>query len=267
MSKFDRLIRRVRTALIPQSLARYRGEAWYTAIRSCQDEIASSKPNPKYLAGYMQDELYYWLHISRWLYKRRSEPGQARCLDIGCAYGTLALFCERVLGAEVSCTDIRTDYISEVILDRHGFNFALSNIELDPLPWNTTYDIILFTEVLEHLNFHPVATLRKIGGHLGPHGRLYLSTPDAREWGRAESRYQAYEEMPKPDASRHLHDGHIYIYDEQELLEIADHAGLDVQRLDYAPGIAGRHINLELTVKQAIKGGGVADATAKARVG
>lgn len=250
MRNHRKLVRNVRRVLRRRNLRRYHGEAWYEAVLSCQDEIASSKPNPQYLEGYRQDELHYWLHIPRWLHERRFEPGPSRCLDIGCAYGTLALYCERTLGSEVWCTDIRADYLSQVIVDRHGFNFAVNNIELDPLPENTTFDIILFTEVLEHLNFHPLPTLQKIRDRLSSKGRLYLSTPDAKEWGIGKNRFQTYRDMPRPDPTKHLHDGHIYIYDEQELLAIAEEAGLEVERLDYAPGIDGRHLNLQLTVRQ-----------------
>jgi predicted SAM-dependent methyltransferase len=48
------------------------------------------------------------------------------------------------------------------------------------------------TEVLEHLNFHPVPTLKKVYNLLSENGALYLSTPDAYEWGKVNKYYQGY---------------------------------------------------------------------------
>lgn len=246
---YNRLLRQLKQPLRRLTVRRYQSEPWFKAIISCQAEIAASNPSPRYVQGYMQDEISYWLRIPEWLYEDQSEPGQ-RCLDIGSAYGTLGLFCRKTLGARVWCTDIREDYMSQVLIDRHGFDFVVHNVELEPFPWDIKFDVIILTEVLEHFNFHPVSTLRRIRESLKIDGNLYMSTPDAAEWGREENRFQSYEDMPSADETLPLHDGHIYIYDEEELLAIAEEAGLVVERLDYAPGIAGRHLNLQLTVRR-----------------
>lgn len=58
----------------------------------CQREIAAYSDTPPYYADrYQAEEIYYWLHIPKWLYgDYRASP--VRDLDIGCAFGVLALY-------------------------------------------------------------------------------------------------------------------------------------------------------------------------------
>src|SRR5262249_47929488 len=111
-------------------------------------------------------------------------------------------------------------------------------------PFAGPFDAILFAEVLEHLNFHPVPTLRKLASALTASGRLYLSTPDARFHGRIHTYHRSVAAMPLPRADVAAMDTHVYIYDERELRSVLDDAGLAVTRFDHAPGWAGyRHFN------------------------
>jgi 2-polyprenyl-3-methyl-5-hydroxy-6-metoxy-1,4-benzoquinol methylase len=53
------------------------------------------------------------------------------------------------------------------------------------------------TEVLEHLNFNPISTLKKINRLLKPGGSSFLSTPDADSgWGRTHKHYENFAEIP-----------------------------------------------------------------------
>ena len=79
------------------------------------------------------------------------------------------------------------------------------------------FDIIIFTEVMEHLNFNPKPTLKKIHDLLKMNGRLYLSTPDASDWGRITKYYKSIEEMPNPKNVEKIIDDHIYQYKKEEL--------------------------------------------------
>jgi SAM-dependent methyltransferase len=218
-------------------------------VRACQVEIAATDAHPHYLEAYRHDEIYYWLHIPRWLEEDPPGRGPERCLDIGCGYGTLALYCKKQFGTNVWCTDLIDEYLSPGLIDRYQFAFQVSNVELDPVPWDLRFDVVLFTEVLEHLNFHPIPTLRKIRDRLSPDGRLYLSTPDGSAWGRETNRYSNYRDMPQPNRNMPIHDGHIYLYNQEELIDLCSSAGLEVVRVDHAPGIGARHINLTLAPK------------------
>jgi len=171
------------------------------------------------------------------------------CLDIGCAYGTLAVFCKTNLKCDTCCTDYTAKYISRHLLNKYNIDFAVSNIELDEFPWDKKFDIILFTEVLEHLNFHPVATLRKIRNMLSDNGVLYISTPDASQWGRVTKYYERIADMPNPTAGIPIIDDHVYQYSVAEFRKIVHDAGFKIQKLKFAPGLINRHINAELVRK------------------
>jgi len=232
-----------------RTVRRYANEPWMKEILRCQDEIASCDPSPLYLSTYRDKETYYWLHVPKWIYEDSRGCTFTRCLDIGCAYGTLALFCKRVCRCDIHCVDVFDTYLSMSLAKKHGLDFRLCNIETDPLPWNLGFDVVILTEVLEHLNFNPVPTLAKIGSLLSENGRLYLSTPDAQEAGRVTKYYSSWTEIPHPTRGGRLVDEHIYQYSKDELFEVVNRAGLRVERMEYSPGVGVRHFNTVLVKK------------------
>jgi len=227
-----------------------RPKPWRKVLVRCQDEIAEFS---YYAATYRAEEMYYWLPIPQWIEEDGTRGAQHKTLDIGCAYGTLAVYSKKVLGGQVYCIDrIPINYfLTERLVQRHGLLFAVSDIELDPFPWDVRFDTVIFTEVLEHLNFHPLPTLKKIRGLLSDGGRVYLSTPDASAWGRVTKYYARLDEIPCPGTVRRekFIDDHVYLYTKDELMGLLEAAGFTVSRLGYAPGVPGtacRHFALTL---------------------
>jgi 2-polyprenyl-3-methyl-5-hydroxy-6-metoxy-1,4-benzoquinol methylase len=222
---------------------------WMKLVNKSQTMILSAAPHVKYRQRYKDEELFYWLRIPKWIYQISKKRVFLNCLDIGVAYGTLALFCKTNLKCETYCTDYTAKYISPHLLNKYNIYFAVSNIELDEFPWKKKYDIILFTEVLEHLNFHPVATLQKIRNMLSDDGILYISTPDASKWGRVTKYYAQISDIPNPSSGKPVIDDHIYQYSVEEFINIVNDAGFKIQKLKFAPGLINRHINAELVRK------------------
>jgi 2-polyprenyl-3-methyl-5-hydroxy-6-metoxy-1,4-benzoquinol methylase len=220
---------------------------WMKDIAYCQKEIAELQPHPKYLADYRDQEVYYWLQIPNWIRKESSKNKVKRCLDIGCAYGTLALYCKKLFNCEVYATDYVDTYLSRMLAAKYDFHFEVNNVELDDFPWDKEFDLIIFTEVLEHLNFNPVPTLKKIRQLLSPNGKMYLSTPDASQWGRVLKYYSCLADLPSPQKGAATVDDHVYQYTKEELLEVLNSAGFKVDRLGYSPGYNFRHFNLSLS--------------------
>lgn len=223
---------------------KYRNQPWMEEILNCQKEIKELDPHPYYLERYQKEELFYWFHIPKWIYEDSLKHRIVRCLDIGCGYGTLVLFCKKVFKCEVYCTDIVDTFLSKSLVDKYNIIFKVNNIELDSFPWKLNFDIIIFTEVLEHLNFHPIPTLKKIRNLLSENGRIYLSTPDGSKWKRITKYYNSYDKMPYPRKGLSLIDDHIYIYTENELFDILNASKLQVEKFGYSIGIMERHINL-----------------------
>lgn len=218
---------------------------WERVIREVQNEVGLLDGHPYYLEEYRDAEGQRWEHIPEWIYNDMEAIKPDRCLDIGCAYGTLAVYFKKVLQCEIYCTDY-LKYISDALIQKQNLIFTVNNIELDAFPWpDLKFDMITFTEVMEHLNFHPIPTLIKIRDLLSDNGRLYLSTPDSSVVGRVTKYYGNYNDIPYPQKGLPVIDAHIYVYDKDELLDILQKAGLKVVRFDYASPYK-EHFNLTL---------------------
>jgi len=225
-------------------------------LESIQAEIAEAQgPESRYSKLYRHQERFYWLRIPAWMEQhaeilrpRKSAP--PHILDIGCAYGTLLAFAVEIYGGRGHCLDVIA-YLNPSFAARRGLRFTKGNVELAPVPWKGPFDVILFTEVLEHLNFYPVPTLRKIRAALARDGRLFLSTPDASQWGRQRKYYRRLADLPLPRKDRPFVDDHIWVYDETELRRVLQRAGFAIEKFDYSPGAsgAGRHFNLMLRAR------------------
>lgn len=225
-------------------LRQFSNEPWMKKLHECQEEVARCGAIPYYMNQYRRQEISFWLNIPKWIWESRANKHVRRSLDIGCAYGTLALFCKRTFNCDVLCLDMMTSCEIVKLTNENDMTFVVNNIELDPFPLNFEFDLITLTEVLEHLNFNPVPTLRKIREHLSDDGTLYLSTPDAAQWGRITGSYSRWKDIPYPEKGLPATGGHIYQYSKDELYQLIDEAGFRVERFDYAPGVGARHLNV-----------------------
>jgi len=228
----------------------WRDSFYMREIFLCQNEILKLASHPHYVNIYKNSEIYYWKNIAKWLYKSHQRNEIKKCLDIGCAYGTLALFCKRLFNSDIYCIDYIDTYISRELIERYKFKFQVNNIELDEFPWETKFDIIIFTEILEHLNFHPTITLKKIRNLLTDDGVLYLSTPDAARWGRVTKYYASLDLIPPPNRDMPIVDDHVYQYNKTELINVISDAGFKIDKFAYSPGILNRNRCFNLALKK-----------------
>lgn len=233
---------------------------WVKVIYETQEEIAQLSDRGFYekiqtgidISGnrvsfptYRSSEIYFWNPLLRWIYEDSTKRRISKTLDIGCGYGTLSLFTKKLSGCESYLVDFIDAYMSQNLIRKYSFNFRIMNIELESVPFgDIKFDTILFTEVLEHLNFNPIPTMKKLCNSLKEDGVFYLTTPDAVEWGKLTTFYEDYKQMPMPDPSKSVLDGHIYQYIKEEVLDILNQCGLTVERFDYAPGYknSARHL-------------------------
>jgi 2-polyprenyl-3-methyl-5-hydroxy-6-metoxy-1,4-benzoquinol methylase len=234
--EFSYQIKKIRNYPVPYI---HFNEQWFKDIVDCQREI-------RYLSNSARAERSWWMHIPKWIREDWLGRSVENCVDVGCGYGTLAIYCRRLLNCPVYCIDFK-QIISPLLAKKYGIKFSLGNFEMDPFPWDLNFDIVVFTEILEHLNFHPVPILRRLRDMLSRNGRLYLSTPDAAEWGKRTIYYTGIDKIPYPETGHKIVDDHVYVYNKDELLSIIDTAGLKVLRFGYSPGVLARHFNLTLT--------------------
>jgi len=208
-----------------------------------------------YRTVYQSHEIHYWTNIARWLYELSQTRQEVRAVDVGCGFGTVAVYMNLLFDRPSFASDMhRRDSLD--LMEQQGYlTFRRCNIELDPFPFEGPFDVIVFTEILEHLNFDPVPTLLKLRDVLADDGRVLLSTPDAASWGRVTSYYKSPGDMPTPEEGKALMaagewdyiDDHVWQYSWDELQAVLNRAGLKVIRSEHAPGVGHAHFNLELS--------------------
>lgn len=225
-------------------------ESWHKEFLYAQDRISDVEGNEYYAKDYRFHEPWYSYPIIRMLAEESFKGKKVETLmDIGCGWGAMALYAQRLFDCEVYCLDMEPRS-----LPFEKVWFKEMNIEFDEIPfrWPFYFDKIIMTEVIEHLNCNPIPTLKTVASHLRRDGFLYISTPNACDplWGRKINYYKHIGEMPNPKdfKDRFLTDEHIYQYTEGELRLIFNEAGLQVEEFEvFKPPFWGEHLNFKLS--------------------
>lgn len=112
------------------------------------------------------------------------QPAPCRVLDIGSHYLHQSILLKE-LGHEVHGIDVGLFADAPFIQERaQAFgirNTAVNALETgDFLPGQEgRFDLIVFTEILEHITFNPIRFWRRVYDLLSPNGMIYVSTPNA----------------------------------------------------------------------------------------
>ncbi len=169
-----------------------------------------------------------------------------RVLDVGCFNGFMSyLFAQ--LGCEVVAVDADYGLENAPLLERVGVTFREVNLnELEPLRAlpSDSFDIVIITQVIEHILNHPLGLMRDIARTLTPGGLVVLTTPNPATVLNAvrllRGRYslwgtKAFIEDPKMDAERVITraDIHYREYTRDELALLLEGAGLRVEKAEY----------------------------------
>jgi len=203
-----------------------------------------------YTQKYSGEEGGYIGSIPVWLYYLRvnNVGGLGDVLDIGPGYGTLACYSSK-LGANSVTTLDRVPFISQAVIDEYKLIALEGDVERNcPTLAPNTYDTVIITEVLEHLNFHPLLTLMKIEESMRVNGTLYLSTPDQTSWGKLTKHYSRLIDIPvynRHHALDEWKDEHIWHYSYEEVLQLLAAANLKIKAIRYSASPGGRHFNIE----------------------
>jgi SAM-dependent methyltransferase len=81
-------------------------------------------------------------------------------------------------GVPVTAVDIAPERFPAII-DAYQLRVEAIDIELERLPFDdASFDLVILTEVLEHLRIDPMFALSEISRVLRPGGALYLTTPN-----------------------------------------------------------------------------------------
>jgi 2-polyprenyl-3-methyl-5-hydroxy-6-metoxy-1,4-benzoquinol methylase len=163
--------------------------------------------------------------------KAASPP--AMVLDLAAAQGNFTLHLAE-LGYRVVWNDLRpelADYVRQKC-EYGDVEYTAGNIFDLPPEEIGLFDVILATEVIEHVA-HPDAFLQKLASLLKRNGTIVLTTPNGKHF---RNRLPRFSECPDPSVYESVQfrpnsDGHIFLLHPDELLVLADKAGLVLKDL------------------------------------
>lgn len=214
-----------------------------------------------------EHELSYCGKIPSWMEEHLPTLGRnANVLDIGPGYGTLLAFSKSLTGSKFAAGLDRLPLMSPEVRAYFSLDWLKGDAERGVIGAQCViegrdvaeqlysfWDVVIMTEVLEHFNFHPLPTLKRIRLAVKKTGRIYLSTPDSASWGRC-NHYTSLDEIPEYNPAIHSYntpmweDGHVWQYNEAELLPLLTAAGFSVMRMDKSRSLGGLHFNIEACV-------------------
>jgi len=99
-----------------------------------------------------------------------------RVLDVGCSEGKILKDLIERGYSKLYGIDIQE--WSKTALAGTKVNYAECDIERETLPFKGPFDVIIISDVLEHL-FSPQSVLYDLKKHLSPHGKIFFSMPNA----------------------------------------------------------------------------------------
>jgi 2-polyprenyl-3-methyl-5-hydroxy-6-metoxy-1,4-benzoquinol methylase len=194
----------------------------------------------------------------------RFPPGpNVRLLDVGCFNGYIS-FLFKQFGYHVTGTDAWELEDRRAIFERAGIEFVSSNLnELRPFKHLAPqqFDIVIITQVIEHILNHPLGLLRSLAGVMRPGGLMILTTPNPATimnavrvlqgrsllWGTND-----FIDQPKIEDNHIISQGEIHYreYTSAELCHMLEGSGLRVEHSHYLPlGISRTQSKLKKLVK------------------
>lgn len=131
---------------------------------------------------YFRNQLPRYTRTIRRIQELRPPP--CRVLDIGSHYLHQSVLLSE-LGYEVTGIDIALFTGASFVQERAG-SFGIRNSAVNALEagdflvgQDGRFDLIVFTEILEHITFNPIRFWGRVYELLSPSGMVYLSTPNA----------------------------------------------------------------------------------------
>lgn len=143
-----------------------------------------------YLKGILElgaEKDYFTRHKQRYatvlsLIRALDVGEKLRVLDVGSGFGHLTILVKKIFDYEVYAVDCNS--LREERLRKEGIKFNLCDLMTESLPFGGNYfDIVVFSEVIEHLFTPPLITLLDIHCVLKRQGLLILTTPNLYSLG------------------------------------------------------------------------------------
>ena len=201
------------------------------------DKAGFYRAYDKLVLGRTFVEYAEYYHSSRWRFWRSFDaiqrlelPRGARVLDIG--GGILAALAKDLLNHHATVCDVYP--AAEADVRALGLEFELADVYRDELPAIENADLVIFTEVIEHMPVPPYVIFDRLARLLRPGGMVFLTTPNGHRFrnlvrmvaGREILDFYAY---PKPGQGL----GHQHEYTLAQLKLQSDASVLETASADY----------------------------------
>jgi len=120
-------------------------------LNSLEDEIDLIQPHlAEWWLNYLKSHKQHYLNLLSFLGKDR----EIKILEVGSVPGHFTILLKN-LGYNIHGVDIDPSRITKLI-EKHNIQITKTDIEVEKLPFSTeSFDLILFTEILEHLRINP----------------------------------------------------------------------------------------------------------------
>jgi 2-polyprenyl-3-methyl-5-hydroxy-6-metoxy-1,4-benzoquinol methylase len=156
-------------------------------------------------------------------------------LEIGAAPFHLTA-CLQKLGYDITVLDLDPSRFSDFV-NKFDLNIENCNIETDQLNPEKKFDLILLTEVFEHLRINPQETLSKLYNSLNDDGYFYLTTPNfykitnVTDFLKGKGVANGFHQFNKLNTIGHM--GHVREYTRNEVNLFLESVGFKVIDFKY----------------------------------
>ncbi len=158
----------------------------------------------------------------------QTKPSPARVLDVGCSAGDVAV---PLLERGYIVDGIEPNATTAVVASGRGVNIV--GADIDNLPGDVQYDLIIASEVIEHVP-EPDEFLARIRRGLAPNGVLILSTPNTASWfARMTERVSPLVGVPVSYLTAPYH---LTYFNPQTLRMLLSKHGLRADKFRFRPG-------------------------------
>jgi SAM-dependent methyltransferase len=195
------------------------------------------------------DRSYFYFHRERFdfLLKKITElfaPGK-KFLDIGSFQGYMMLGA-KLIGCDVFGVDLEK-YVKalEPLSRQYGFDNRAGDLR-DTLPFaDNTFDLILFSEVLEHFDFHPLSFFFELKRIVKPGGKIIITTPNLCRLNNILS--LIFDKSINWDIKENYHENvHRREFSKMEITWLLQSAGLKIESCEF---VNFKYSKLGLAVK------------------
>jgi len=207
------------------------GEYDHTSLKSYLAGFALDDAPAAELSNYLNEDFLRFVHTLALV-----PEGQQRLLEIGANPYFTTLLLKKFRQHDIHCTNYfgihggggRQTMNNAGAGESFTFDFLNNNVDVEDLPFEGHFDIVLFCEVIEHLVGDPLGALLRIKEKLAPGGTLILSTPNVNRLENI-SKMMAGQNMYDPISGYGVYGRHNREYNKHELFLMLDHAGFDLE--------------------------------------